>query len=296
MPELRLRDGFVGQDMFVIPRPILKSACRHPLIRAIYPTDIGWFPNAAHHYRERPSGAEQNHLMLCVDGHGYAEIGGTEAHLQAGQILVIPKDTAHRYWADADCPWSIYWVHFLGDDAEFYTERVPVRGQPAQVESRTQQEAVRLFRYCIDALYDGYGLANLIYAASSVQHILALLMYRNKALPLDSQMSGLNKLQASVMFMQENFAKPLKLEDFAAQAGLSVSYFSESFRDHTGLSPMAYLGQLRIRHACRLLDLTGKTVKSIALESGFSDPYYFSRAFKKTMGIAPDKYRAIKKG
>ena len=85
MSSIKLREGFAGQDMFVIPRPILAEASHHALIRSVYPTDIGWFPRAEHHYRHRPQGAAQDHLMLCIDGHGYAVIDGKEAHLQAGE-------------------------------------------------------------------------------------------------------------------------------------------------------------------------------------------------------------------
>ena len=56
MSAIQLREGFEGQDMFVIPRPILGQAATHPLVRSAYPTDIGWFPNAAHHFRERANG------------------------------------------------------------------------------------------------------------------------------------------------------------------------------------------------------------------------------------------------
>lgn len=79
-------------------------------------------------------------------------------------------------------------------------------------------------------------------------------------------------------------------------AGLSVSHFSDLFRDQTGQSPMSYFTQLKIRQACRFLDLTDKPVKVVAIETGYGDPYYFSRVFKKIMGLSPEKYRAIKKG
>jgi len=297
MNSLQLREGFAGQDMFVIPRPILARARRHPLVRSVYPTDIGWFPAAAHHYRKRASGAAQDHLMLCVDGHGYAEIDGREAHLQKGEILIIPRDTEHTYWASDDNPWSIYWVHFLGDDADYYVDRMPRRGQPAPVAPGDQSEAVRLFRYCLDALYEGYGQATLIYAAQSVQHILSLLLYRNHALPTEQHRKNWrSSLESMVEFMHEHLSEPLRLEDFAAEAGLSVSHFSELFRSQTGQSPMAFFIHLRMRLACRLLDLSDKPVKVVAIETGYRDPYYFSRVFKKAMGLSPEKYREIKKG
>jgi AraC family transcriptional regulator of arabinose operon len=297
MPEQHLREGFAGQDMFVIPRPVLAEASLHPLVRSAYPTDIGWFPSAAHHYRERVAGVGQDHLMMCIKGHGYAVINGQEAHLKAGELLIIPRNTRHTYWAANDDPWSIYWVHFLGTDAGYYIDRIPRTGQPVPIDAAAQAEAERLFRYCLDALYEGYGLPTLIYAAQSVQHILSLLLYRNQALPMEQRKKHRrSSLDAIVEFMQINLREPLRLEDFASEAGMSVSHFSELFRVQTGRSPMAYFIDIRIRHACRLLDLSRQPVKSVAIECGYRDPYYFSRVFKKVMGSSPDNYRSIKKG
>jgi AraC family transcriptional regulator of arabinose operon len=294
---LKLREGFAGQDMFVIPRPILARARQHPLVRSVYPTDIGWFPKASHHFRQRPDGAGQDHLMLCTDGHGFVEIDGQRAHLKKDHLLIVPRGTPHTYWAADDDPWSIYWVHFLGDDADYYLDRIPRAGQAIPIESSAKDEAVRLFQYCLDALHDGYGLPTLIYAAQSTQHILSLLLYRNQSLPME-QRSGRHRssIESVVEYMQENLSENLRLGDFAREAGMSVSHFSERFRRQTGQSPMAYFIHLRMRLACRLLDLSGKPVKTVALEIGYRDPYYFSRLFKKSMGISPDKYRDIKKG
>lgn len=297
MVGLHLRDGFAGQDMFVIPRPILARARQHPLIRSVYPTDIGWFPNATHHFRKRVDGARQDHLMLCVAGHGFATIEGTQVKLGAGELLIIPRNAGHTYWAADDDPWSIYWVHFLGDDADYYVDRIPQKGYPLPVEPGAQREAVRLFRYCLDALYDGYDTSTLIYAAQSVQHILSLLLFRNSALNIDSgRKRRRSVVDATTAYMLENLDKPLQLENFAGHAGLSVSHFSELFRSQTGQSPMAFFIHLKIRHACRMLDLSRETVKSIAFRTGYRDQYYFSRVFKKVMGISPGKYREIKKG
>lgn len=89
----RLRHGFAGQDMFVIPRPTIANAIHHALFRSLYPTDIGWYPEARYHFRERPTGARQDHIMLCVGGHGYVVVNGVENHLKAGNLLIIPQGT-----------------------------------------------------------------------------------------------------------------------------------------------------------------------------------------------------------
>ncbi len=133
-PKIQLRDGFAGQEMFVIPRPALAAVSSHPLVRSIYPTDIGWFPAAAHHYRERPNGARQDHLMLCVNGSGHLTIDGQRLRLRANEMIVIPRDTPHSYWADDEDPWSIYWVHFQGEDVDYLTGRLPRIRQAVPVE------------------------------------------------------------------------------------------------------------------------------------------------------------------
>ena len=295
--ELQLRDGFDGQEMFVIPRPILAEARRHPLVRGLYPTDIGWYPNARYHYRDRVNGAPEDHLMMCMDGHGYVVVNDKENHLHAGELLIIPRNCRHTYWAAEDRPWSTYWMHFRGEDSSYYVDRIPHVAEPVMIDKAAQAEAVRLFRDCLETLESGYTMPNLIYAAQSAKHILSVLLFRNSALPMKqrSESRRLNS-DATIEYMHSRLCEPVRLKEFANEAGFSVSHFSEMFREQVHQSPMSYFTQLKIRAACRLLDLSGKPVKVVALETGYSDPYYFSRVFKKIMGISPEKYRAIKKG
>ena len=295
--QLQLREGFADQDMFVIPRPILAKARRHPLVRGLYPTDIGWYPQARYHYRERVNGAGQDHLMMCVGGHGYAIVNDKKTHLRSGELLLIPRNCRHVYWAEEDDPWSIYWMHFLGEDADYYIERIPRVAESFPIERRTQQEAVRLFRDCLDTLESGYALPTLIYAAQSAKHILSLLLFRNPALPMQPRAESRRMTcDAIIEYMHARITEPLSLQQLADQAELSVSHFSEIFRDQMHQSPMSFFTDLRMRAACRLLDQTHKPVNMVAMETGYSDPYYFSRVFKKAMGVSPGKYRAIKKG
>ena len=80
MMERHLREGFAGQEMFVIPRPVLAHARRHPLVRGLFPTDIGWYPKARYHYRDRLKGAPEDHLMMCMDGHGFVVVNDKKTH------------------------------------------------------------------------------------------------------------------------------------------------------------------------------------------------------------------------
>jgi AraC-like DNA-binding protein len=59
---------------------------------------------------------------------------------------------------------------------------------------------------------------------------------------------------------------------------------------------MDYFIHLKIQNACKLLYLTDMTVREVSFELGYDDPYYFSRLFKKVMGISPMQYRNQPRG
>lgn len=79
------------------------------------------------------------------------------------------------------------------------------------------------------------------------------------------------------------------LDDLAREAGMSKFHFLRSFRDMTGLTPHAYLTQLRLAKAFTLLNTTDRAVTEIATECGFSDQPHFIRCFKKMWGTTPGR-------
>ena len=79
--ESQKRDGFKDEQYFIIPTESFKEYLKHPLVKAMYLTDIGFFPKAYHHYREREEGTEEYILLYCTEGEGYIHIGNKKYHL-----------------------------------------------------------------------------------------------------------------------------------------------------------------------------------------------------------------------
>ncbi|MGP0059575.1 MAG: helix-turn-helix domain-containing protein [Beijerinckiaceae bacterium] len=90
-------------------------------------------------------------------------------------------------------------------------------------------------------------------------------------------------------YMRANFAADLTIYDLASCAALSPFHFARSFRKVTGLPPHAYLIQLRLNQARRLL-ADGKSPTEAALTVGFYDQSHLTNHFKRTYGITPGQY------
>lgn len=92
-------------------------------------------------------------------------------------------------------------------------------------------------------------------------------------------------------YIVENHDRNLSIADAAGYVFLSQGYFTRAFRDETGMSPMTFLMQVRVDHACRLLEQQDIKVSGIATQVGFSSPQRFNAAFRKHMGMTPMQYR-----
>ena len=92
-------------------------------------------------------------------------------------------------------------------------------------------------------------------------------------------------------FMEEHFAEPLGVAEFAEAAGLSESRFATLFHRETGTTPMHFFNTVRLGHAQSFL-LNGASVDEAAERAGFSSPQYFCRYFRKQTGVSPGAFRA----
>ena len=84
----------------------------------------------------------------------------------------------------------------------------------------------------------------------------------------------------------------LSVEALCSHIHLSPTYFSTLFKREMGMSFTAYVTQIRMDEAVRLLRDTGEKTYRIAEQTGYSDPNYFSYVFKRRFGVSPSKYRA----
>ena len=85
-------------------------------------------------------------------------------------------------------------------------------------------------------------------------------------------------------YIQENYSRDISLDDVSSQVNISPYYFSKIFKEETGENFIEYLTRVRIDKAKELLVDANVSVKEAGIQSGYSDPNYFSRIFKKSDG------------
>lgn len=292
MNTKKIKEGFIGQQMIVLPPDTKALVTKNPLIRGLYLTDIGYYPKAIHHDRERKTGAQQYIFLYCTEGKGYVDISTNQFELLPNTYIIIPKNVAHHYRTSESDPWSIYWIHFTGDNADLLYERyakdiAPQIQSIAYDEQRTEQ-----FNLMLSLLENNYSTRNIELTNIKLLQFLSSFIYHEEMYPSHY---SVDQIGTSINFMKENLTKTYTIQELAIHSKYSVSHYSDLFKKKTGCSPMQYFNQLKVQKSCQYLYFTDMNIKEICVKIGFDDPYYFSRLFKKLMGTSPAKYRSTYK-
>ncbi len=98
-------------------------------------------------------------------------------------------------------------------------------------------------------------------------------------------------IEKAESFINRNYMKDLSLDDISRYCNISSYYFSKLFKQETGENYVEYLSRVRIENAKKMLSDSEASIKEISYSVGFSDPNYFSRAFKKYEGVSPTEYK-----
>jgi AraC-like DNA-binding protein len=292
---MRIEEGFKDQKAIILPQKILFELESNPITKLLFITDIGYYPEAKYHYRERPTGAKQNIIIFCAKGKGWVETDGNKIKVRNDQFFIIPANIPHRYGADTTDPWTIYWLHFTGNLADRFVKKdfSLVTIDPG-INTRNDRR-IRLFEEIYQNLSMGYSIENIEYSSICLWYFLGAFYYLAQFERIRAIQQH-DLIEKSILYMYEHIDSKINLTHLASLCGFSVSHYSMIFKKKTSRSPIEYFNNLKIQKACQLLDFTTLHIKEIASRLNYEDQFYFSRVFKKTMGLSAAEYRKNKKG
>jgi AraC-like DNA-binding protein len=96
-----------------------------------------------------------------------------------------------------------------------------------------------------------------------------------------------HQMARAIEWLQANFARPLSIDDLAAQSNMSSSTFHHHFRSMTALSPLRFQKHLRLQEARRLMLAEHLDAASAAFQVGYESPSQFSREYSRLFGAPP---------
>jgi AraC-like DNA-binding protein len=281
-----LHEGFAGQRMVVVPRPVVREALARPVTSRLLVTDAGFFPHAARHGRSRPTGASQHILMVCTDGAGWCRTPDGRFAVRRGDAVLVPAGTPHEYAASADEPWTLWWLHATGPDADELASSARAAAGGPLSHLRDAAPLASLVAQVVDALDSGTA-GGLVRAAGAAWYALAQLIATGRRTPGPAP----SPVEQALEHLRATAPRRTSVAVLAAMVGLSPSQLGALFRRQVGVSPLRYQNDLRMARARELLDSTALSVAAVAQACGYEDALYFSRQFTRTHGQSPTAYR-----
>jgi AraC-like DNA-binding protein len=295
MKSIKKKEGFDGQRAIMLPRKIASLQCSsNPVIADAYITDMGYYPKARFHHRKRIHGIDQNILIYCVEGKGKAQINHDNYQILPGDFFVVPASMPHHYEADEEHAWTIYWLHLKGKMSDSICNSIAKKYNGFKGSVNYSEKRIQLFDEIYSNLERGYSNDNITYANMCLWNFMASFMFDNKFNYSTKELTP-DVTSVAIDYMQQHLTDTLTLTEISARVNLSVSHFAAIFHKKTGFAPIEYFNHLKIQKACQYLQFTDDRVNEISNHLGIEDPYYFSRLFKKLMGVSPNEYRKVKR-
>lgn len=274
---------------FLTPAFMVEKMARHPLTKDCYPTAMGFYPEASGHSMRRDR-HDDNLLMYCTAGRGYLHTPDWEGDIKPGHILLLPQGLSHTYGADAEDPWTLFWVHFQGGSTGVFQQYLGYREGAPVVDAGVSPLLIGAFTSLMEIRRTGYSTRAFINGANHLRHLLTQITMEISA--HKGRMHSGFELEHVQAYMLENIDQAMTLDRLADAANMSKFHFSNRYKELTGYSPIKHFLNMKMEHACHLLDSTELGVGAIAAQLGYDDPLYFSRLFRKTLGQSPRSYRA----
>ncbi len=227
--------------------------------------------------------------QYTVSGRGRLDIDGTMHDLTPGKALLVHVPQNHRYFLPPDSDhWEFLFITMNGRELmRLWFDIGKITGGVAEFasESVTVSTAVEIYKLGID------GKINTPFIASDMAYRMLMAVYEDLAPQNDSGKSRPEFVTRVIEYCLNNLQKDLSVDDLAEVAGFSRYHFTRQFTAFQGTSPAAFLRELRMKRAFRMLQMENSSVKEIAERCGFKDESYFCKVFRRTFSMSPMEFR-----
>lgn len=230
-------------------------------------------------------------IHYVIKGSGYLECDGRRHHIAAGQSFLICPYTIVFYYPDPQDPWEYTWVDFVGKEVPEYLESCAMSTKQPVCPVDASGRLPLLF-----ASLKGLDIYKTDRFQANGILLTILGLYADLFPAKNGHMGTLDdtRLDTALTLIRSNYHHSwFNIEELCKIMHCNRVTLYRLFQNNLQLSPGNYLIRYRIAQACEMLRMN-MPVKTASLSCGFTDQFYFSRAFKQQMGMAPSDYRKLK--
>ncbi len=212
---------------------------------------------------------------------------------EKGDVYVVTPGMVEIMHSDKDDPYETYWIMVTGSGAENLLRKHSLLDGKIIHGFENTDVCAKIIH---NALFEKTPQTPFEEEALLQSTFFSLLYYHTSHIKEEIPSPQLTARKI-MNYIKENYARQIKIEDIAKNNNISRNYLYTMFQKEFGVSPKEYLLSLRIEKAKDLLCDTSfdLTVGQIAFATGFTDPLYFSRIFRKKTGITPQQYKKARR-
>lgn len=231
---------------------------------------------------DRPDGTGDVMLMYFHDP-VTIRVDDRPLDLDAGALTIWDRTDGHVYGSDEHL-WMHSWIHADGAfiDECIREARLPYR-RPLYVGASRFEAFIAAIR---NEMIHPAGHHPIV-----LKNLFQTTMIEFSRSIRRPERSPDQIIQAIKTYLESHFTERITLRSLADRFFMSQPHLSAEFRRVFGTSPIDYVLRLRMNHACLLMKNQNLRLANIAEQVGYDDPAYFSRLFKKRLGISPRRYR-----
>lgn len=238
-----------------------------------------------------PEGRNDYQLLYIAAGKGYFYFKGSEVPTvvtKGHMVLFRPKEPqVYNYYVEDKT--EVYWVHFTGWKIEEYLDSYELPKEENVFFTGVSPDYPWIYNQIIREMQ----LQRANYDDIIKLYLHHILLTINRYIKESQQTSNetINDIERAVHYFNDNYTKPISIEQYAEEHLMSANWFIHSFKSVMKVPPMQYITNLRIAAAKGYLDNSNKTINEIAAAVGYDNALYFSRVFKKRTGMSPSEYK-----
>jgi AraC family transcriptional regulator of arabinose operon len=229
-------------------------------------------------------------LVFTTSGRGQLKAGLRDYELTPDKIMLVAPGTLTDFSGSKNSSWNFYWVVFQCADSWRSYLQWPLLG-PGVYQLDTASESLAELELNLSQLYDNYVESGPLKMELDHNLLEQLLLRCATYLPRESNQKMDPRVSVARAYIDEHYTADIALADVAAASNISSSRLSGLFKKETGSSVMAYRNELRLVKAAQLLLHSNLRIADIGDRVGYSEQAFFSRIFRKHLGMSPRQYR-----